>query len=324
MSESFLIKYRPYSIKDFKLNESMEKALYSFLEMDDLNILLYGNSNCGKTILLDAIVREYYNLTPDSVFPEHNILSINNLKEQGIQYYRNEMKSFCQSRSIIHGKKKMIVIDDLDYVNEQSQQVFRSYMDKYRENVHFIAVCTNMQKVIESIQSRMHIIQLHCLTIHSICEQMDSIIQIEKMVVPDDCKEYLLSICNNSVRTIINHIEKLYILNQPITLELCKLVCSNISFKHFDDYLNHIRDKNLIEAIHILYDLFNSGYSVIDILDYFFHFMKNTERLDENTKYRIIPFLCKYITVFHNVHEDVIELALFTNTLIQEQFTIIK
>lgn len=324
MSESFLIKYRPYKIKDFKLNESMEKALYSFVEMDDLNILLYGNSNCGKTILLDAIVREYYHLTPDSTYPEHNILSINNLKEQGIQYYRNEMKSFCQSRSIIPGKKKMIVIDDLDFVNEQSQQVFRSYMDKYRDNVHFLAVCTNMQKVIESIQSRMHIIQLHSLSMNSIREQMESIIQIEHMNVPDDCKEYLLSICNHSVRTIINHIEKLYILNLSITLDLCKTVCSNISFKHFDDYLTSIRNGELIEAIHILYDLFNSGYSVIDILDYFFHFVKNTERLDENTKYRIIPFLCKYITVFHNVHEDVIELALFTNSLIQQQFTILK
>jgi len=34
-------------------------------------------------------------------------------------------------------------------------------------------------------------------------------------------------------------------------------------------------------------------------------------------KYRIIPFLCKYITVFHNIHEDGIELAVFTNNLQQ-------
>jgi hypothetical protein len=37
--------------------------------------------------------------------------------------------------------------------------------------------------------------------------------------------------------------------------------------------------------------------------------------MNDETKYRIIPFLCKYITVFHNVHEDGIELALFTNNL---------
>jgi hypothetical protein len=31
-----------------------------------------------------------------------------------------------------------------------------------------------------------------------------------------------------------------------------------------------------------------------------------------------LPFLCKYITIFHKVHEDVIELAFFTNSLINE------
>ena len=35
--------------------------------------------------------------------------------------------------------------------------------------------------------------------------------------------------------------------------------------------------------------------------------------LEEEQKYLIIPFLCKYITIFHNLHEDVIELAFFTN-----------
>ena len=35
---------------------------------------------------------------------------INNLKEQGIQYYRTEVKTFCQTPSSISGKKKFIII----------------------------------------------------------------------------------------------------------------------------------------------------------------------------------------------------------------------
>lgn len=324
MTDSFLTKYRPSTIKDFKLNNHMENALYSFIEMDDLNILLYGNPSSGKTVLLDAMIREYYGLSIKCQIPENNILMINNLKEQGIQYYRNEMKAFCQTNSIVYGKKKMIVIDDLDNINEQSQQVFRNYMDKYKHNVHFLAVCTNMQKVIESIQSRMHIMQLHSLDLCAIREHMEYIIHLEHMNVPEECKQYLLSICNNSVRTIINYIEKLYILDEPITLNLCKTVCSNISFQHFEKYIDAFERKDLKSGIKILYDLFDSGYSVIDILDYFFHFVKSTTRIDETMKYKIIPLLCKYITIFHNVHEDVIELALFTNSLFQEDFSCIE
>jgi hypothetical protein len=53
----------------------------------------------------------------------------------------------------------------------------------------------------------------------------------------------------------------------------------------------------------------------MDILDNYFLFVKNTEIISEDEKYEVIPYICKYITVFHNIHEDEIELALFTNNL---------
>jgi hypothetical protein len=55
----------------------------------------------------------------------------------------------------------------------------------------------------------------------------------------------------------------------------------------------------------------------MDILDNYFLFVKNTDMLIEDEKYTIIPYICKYISVFHNIHEDEIELALFTNNLIK-------
>ena len=54
----------------------------------------------------------------------------------------------------------------------------------------------------------------------------------------------------------------------------------------------------------------------MDILDTYFLFIKLTDILSEENKYKIIKLLCKYITIFYNIHEDEIELALFTNNLI--------
>ena len=318
MKEPFINKYKPYYIKDFKLNKHTEGALQTFLKMDDINLLLYGNMGCGKTMLLESIVREYYGLSPNDSFPEYNIMYINNLREQGIGFYRNEMKTFCQSQSIIYGKKKMIMIDDIDNVNEQSQQVFRNYIDSYKKNIHFVSVCTNMQKVIESIQSRVHILQIRPLTIPEIKLHMDYIIKQENMNVHYDCKQYLLSVCNNSVRVMINYLEKLWLLNQPITVELCKQTCSYMSTQHFDNYLQAFKKNDLKKAIQILQQLYDSGYSVIDIFDFFFTFLKSTPVVDEETKYKIIPYLCKYITIFHTIHEDAIELCLFTNSIFQD------
>lgn len=318
MREQFINKYKPYYIADFKLNKETAQTLQTFLKMNDINLLLYGNTGCGKTMILESLIREYYELGQNDAFPNYNIMYINNLTEQGIGFYRNEMKTFCQSQSIIYGKKKMIVIDDLDNVNEQSQQVFRNYMDSYKRNVHFVAVCTNMQKVIESIQSRVHIIQIRPLNLPEIRNHLDLIVTNENLEVNEECKEYLLSVCNNSVRVMINYLEKLSLIGLPITIQLCKETCSYMSTQHFDDYLQAFKNRDLKKAIHIFHELYHAGYSVIDIFDFFFTFLKSTSLVDEDIKYKIIPYLCKYITIFHTVHEDSIELCLFTNSIFQD------
>ena len=312
---TFITKYKPYYIDDFCLDEKLISVLKFFLQLDSLNILLVGNSSSGKTTLLNAIIREYYGLNKTENIPENNILFINNLKEQGIQYFRNEMKTFCQCHSTIYGKKRLVIIDDIDNINEQSQQVFRNYIDKYKHNINFISVCTNLQKVIESIQSRMHIIKITPPNREQILKIMNKIIANENIVIDNESKEHILTMSNHSIRVVINYLEKIYILDKPVDIELCKKICSSISFQQFEDYYNLLKQKDLCSAIYILNDIYNYGYSVIDILDFFFTFVKTTSILDEETKYRIIPFLCKYITIFHNLHEDSIELALFTNNL---------
>jgi DNA polymerase III gamma/tau subunit len=149
---------------------------------------------------------------------------------------------------------------------------------------------------------------------------MNKIITNENIQIDDDSKDYLLLISNGSIRVLINYLEKMYILGEPVDIELCKSICSNISFRKFELYLNYLKEEKLQPAVDILYNIYDYGYSVIDILDYFFNFIKITNIIDEETKYRIIPFLCKYITIFHNLHEDCIELALFTNNLVKEIF----
>ena len=92
-------------------------------------------------------------------------------------------------------------------------------------------------------------------------------------------------------------------------------MCSTISFKHFDNYYNFLLKNDVKEATKILYEIYDYGYSVIDILDFLFYYTKKTELIEEHIKYEVIILLCKYITIFHNIHEDCVELALITNNI---------
>ena len=311
----FLHKYQPLYFKDFESDDEMIDILNTLININNLNILFIGDIGSGKTTFLNATIKEYYKDYTQQQY-QHNILHINSLKEQGINYYRNDVKTFCQTCSSINNKKKIIVLDDIDIINEQSQQVFRNCIDKYSHNVHFISSCSNSQKVIETLQSRFIIIKIKPLQKHNLNKIIQRIIDIEHIIISDEAKQFILNVSNNNAKIMFNYMEKFKLLNQEIDLNLATSVCTNISFFIFEEYTKFLKNSNLNEAIKILYDIYDKGYSVMDILDNYFLFVKITNSLTETQKYEIIPNICKYITIFHNIHEDEIELALFTNNLV--------
>jgi DNA polymerase III delta prime subunit len=310
----FINKYQPQYFHQFEqLEQNVIKLLQTLISMNNLNILLIGDPGSGKTSLIYSIIREYYktNYNPD------NILVLNSLKDQGISYYRNDLKIFCQTASLIHGFKKIVLLDDIDIINEQSQQVFRNCMDKYSHKVHFISSCTNVQKVIDSIQSRNIIIKINQIEDACLEKILAKIIKKENIIITPEAQKFVLNISNVSIRILINYLEKIKILNTSVDLSTVKLLCTNISFHIFEEYTRSLTEKKLQDCIRILYTLYDQGYSVMDILDNYFLFIKTTPLINETNKYKITKILCKYMTIFHNIHEDEIELALFTNNMIE-------
>jgi DNA polymerase III delta prime subunit len=354
----FSEKYRPKTLKDFGFPLDMTETLESFLVLDRLALLFVGDSGSGKTALLNTLVHTYYSPYTYHEFV-NNILFINNLKDQGFSFYRNEMKSFCQSRSIFANRKKMVILDDIDLINKQNQHVFRNYIDKYGAHVHFLLVCGNLQRVIESLQSRTFILRLPIATLEHRRRILEHICSEERLALTNDAKEYVLHLSDNiagsSVRNVVNFLEKIWLLlgassavaanttqtqlqrgnsasaaqepysiaplsqnhlpQRMITLEMCRQICSAIPLERYESYLTLLCNGNLKEAIAILYEIYDYGYSVIDILDYFFTFVKYSPQLPEDVKYKMIRVLCEYISVYHNIHEHPIELALFTGEL---------
>ena len=63
----------------------------------------------------------------------------------------------------------------------------------------------------------------------------------------------------------------------------------------------------------------------MDILRQLFHYLSKITKITVGDYKNTILFriICKYITVFHNIHEDEIELALFSNNLHQRDYKMI-
>jgi DNA polymerase III delta prime subunit len=310
----YIHKFKPIYFNDYGEDDDIIHTLKRFVSFDNLNILLTGDSASGKTTLLNTIIKEYYTgFTPKQY--DSNILFINSLKDQGIHYYRTDVKTFCQTCSSIKNKKKIIILDDIDNINEQSQQVFRSCIEKFKNHVHFISSCTNMQKVIESLQSRFTIIKIKPIQREKMANILQHIKESEHIEIDKDAQEFVMNVSNNTIKILLNYMEIFKLFGEKITIDIAHQLCSNISFLIFDEFTKSIKNKQLTNAIQIIYDLHDKGYSVMDILDNYFLYVKVTSLFTEDEKYKIIPYICKYITIFHTIHENEMELILFANNI---------
>jgi replication factor C small subunit len=313
MDEPFIFKYKPKTLNDFLSNNNLKELINSYINIDELNIIFLGDSGSGKTTLIECILKEYYkNNILDS-----DILIINSLKEQGISFYRNEVKNFCQTITL-SDKKKTIIIDDIDSINEQCQQVFRNYIDKYSNNINVIMSCSNIHKIIDTLKSRVSILKLESINKNIIDNIVTRIITKENIIIEDFVKEKLYQISNYSIRNIINYLEKIKLYNKSITEENLYILCSNISYFSLENYTKLCMQNNFNESLKILYNFYNIGYTLMDIYDEYFIYIKYSNILNNKQKIIINKILCKYISIFYNNHEEPIELAFFNKEIIQD------
>jgi|MDSZ01.2.fsa_nt_gb DNA polymerase III delta prime subunit len=309
-----ITKYLPKQFHEFEIDSNIVQCLTRLTACDNLNVLLISRPGCGKTSLINTIVKTYFNKHPKT---SENILTVNSVKEQGVSFYRGDVKTFCQSLPTIPGKKRVVILDDIDMINEQSQQLFRTCIDQFSKSVHFIASATDPQKVIESLQSRLLGINIPPLTKNTIRKIANKIIIAENISISDDALEHMINVSHFSARNLINYLEKALLLDKHIDLELSEALCTDISWKEFETYIDFLKKNDISNSIKVLYSLYDLGFSVMDILDNFLSFLKETDKFTQATLYNIIQVLCKHMIYLYDVHSHQIELVFFTRKVIK-------
>lgn len=314
MNLSLVDQYKPNRINDILFNQHVIPILKNTLELNNMFILFHGDYGTGKTTMIDILLHEYYhNIPPEQL--HNNILTINNLQEQGITYCRNDVKTFCQIQSNIPNKKKTIIIDNIDHINEQSQNVFCNYIDKY--NIHVFASCMNSKKVVDSLLTRFTLIQLYIPSYEHMESLFDKITNEQNIVFQNKAKEYVIQISHFNTNKMILFIQKCKYLNTKITLHLIHQLCDTIHFMILQEYLDLCFQQNTKDAILFIHQIYKNGYSLIDIYDSLLSFVKYTNKLSEIQKYKINQLICKYIHIYYHIHEHEFELYFFTNSFIQ-------
>ena len=124
-------KYRPKTIEECILPERLKKPFQEYVTQENIpNLLLFGGAGVGKTTVAKAMCNEI----------GCDFLIINGSSETGIDVVRNKIANYASSMSF-SGGRKVIIIDEADYLSPNAQAAFRNAIEEFAVNCSFIFTC---------------------------------------------------------------------------------------------------------------------------------------------------------------------------------------
>jgi DNA polymerase III delta prime subunit len=141
-------KYRPRKISDCILPDTIKNTFQTYVDKDEIpNLILTGSAGVGKTTVAIAMCEE----------AQCDYIMINGSDESGIDTLRVKVKGFASAVSLMGGRK-VIIIDEADYLTPASQAAFRGVIEEFAGNCSFIFTCNFLNRIIEPLHSRCAVI----------------------------------------------------------------------------------------------------------------------------------------------------------------------
>jgi DNA polymerase III delta prime subunit len=198
-------KYRPKTIEDCILPERLKKPFQEYVNQQNIpNLLLSGGAGVGKTTVAKALCNEI----------GCDYIVINGSDESGIDTFRTKIKNYASSMSLTGGRK-VIIIDEADYLNPNSTQpALRNAIEEFASNCSFIFTCNYKNRIIEPLHSRCAVIEFSLKNgekakmASAFFKRIQSVLQSESVDYDDKVIAELIKKHFPDFRRIINELQR--------------------------------------------------------------------------------------------------------------------
>jgi DNA polymerase III delta prime subunit len=198
-------KYRPQTIEDCILPKRLKEVFQQYASQKQIpNLLLTGSAGVGKTTVAKALCQE----------AGCDYLVINGSDESGIDTFRVKIKNYASSMSFTGGRK-VIIIDEADYLNPNSTQpALRNAIEEFASNCSFIFTCNYKNRIIEPLHSRCAVIEFGLKNGEKIkmatefLKRTESILQSEKVEFDKKVVAELVTKHFPDFRRVINELQR--------------------------------------------------------------------------------------------------------------------
>ena len=274
-------KYKPKSLDEITGNKEIIERLKIISKSRNLpNMIFSGMSGTGKTSSALCLVKEIYGNNFMTRVIELN--ASDDLRK--IDVVRDRIDNFVKKKC----GDKIVIFDEADSMTNQVQHTLRSIMDRYYKTTRFILICNSLSNIIESILSRCLIVKFSKLQNNEIKDRLNLIIDEEKIEYTEKGIDAICLCSRGDMRMILNNIQAVHIGLGKITEENVYKVVDIPHPKVIKDLIEICLKGNINLAIDMLTEMYNSGYTPIDIIETIFSICSTTDFIPEVKKIKYI------------------------------------
>ena len=232
-------KYRPKTVEDCILPDAVKATFQEYVNRKEIpNLLLSGTAGVGKTTIAKALCNE--------VGCDHMV--INGSDESGIDVLRNKIARYASSMSLMGGRK-VIIIDEADYLNPNStQHALRGAIEEYAGNCSFIFTCNFKNRLLEAIHSRCTCIDFKvngskAKLATQFLKRVETILQAEKIEYSKNAVAAVITKYFPDNRRILNELQR-----YSVSGKIDEGILVSVSDLILNDLIKSLKEKNFADC----------------------------------------------------------------------------
>ena len=291
LNTPWIEKYRPTKLSQIVGNKRIISNLQSISESGNLpNLILAGPPGTGKTTSVLALAHE---LLGENF--KKAVIELNASDERGINVVRDKIKRFAQQKiPLPEGRHKIIILDEADSMTSSAQGSMRVTISDYSNTTRFVLACNDSSKIIEAIQSRCTVLRFGKLSPDDIKERIKFVLKNEHANYDEKGLQAIIDTCNGDMRYALNNTQSCIVGFGEVNEENVYKIVELPRPKEIEKIYNFCINKMFVEAINKFNELFDEGYSCLEIISVFNRLIQENDKIDDKIRIILLRKISEY------------------------------